>query len=160
MVYRQSTICRQTQRPTFASRMQAGPVSASKPKFWYLHWSWFQVVLVLHLSGASQSGLPWGVLPPALDGSWISRHIIHRWYWSWGGAISNSGHGFICFALLHIGIDGRQIVPMQGLAVPLPIPGPYHINWHIGIGLLFHNIFPIFPSVLNFVVALEGGYTD
>ena len=42
-------------------------VSASKPKFWYLHGSWFWVVHVLHLSGAGQSGLPWDVLPAVFD---------------------------------------------------------------------------------------------
>ena len=66
MVYRQSAICRQIQRPTHASQMPVSPVSASKLKFWYLHGSWFWVVLVPCLSGAGQSRLPWGVLPAAL----------------------------------------------------------------------------------------------
>ena len=49
---------------------------------------------------------------------------------------------------------------MQGLATPLPIPGVYHIDWYIGIGLPFHYIFPILPSVLYFMVAFEGSYMD
>ena len=48
--------------------MPAGPVSASKPNIQYVHGCWFQVVLVLHLSEAGQSGLPWGVLPAVLGG--------------------------------------------------------------------------------------------
>ena len=46
--------------------MLVSPVSASKPKFWYLHGSQFWVVLVLHLSRSGQSGLTWGVLPAVL----------------------------------------------------------------------------------------------
>ena len=42
--------------------MLVGPVLANKPKFQYLQGSQFLVVQVLHLSGAGQSGLPWGVL--------------------------------------------------------------------------------------------------
>ena len=68
MVYRQSTICRQTHRLTYASQMLASPVSTSKSKFQYLHGSWFWVVLVPSLSGAGQLGLPWGVLPTVLGG--------------------------------------------------------------------------------------------
>ena len=49
---------------------------------------------------------------------------------------------------------------MQGLAVPLPIPGAYHIDWYIGIVLPFHHIFPIFPSVLYLMVAFEGSCMD
>ena len=49
---------------------------------------------------------------------------------------------------------------MQGLAAPLPIPGAYHIDWYIGIGLLFHHILLVFPSVLNFMAALEGSDMD
>ena len=41
-------------------------VSACELKFWYLHGSQFQVVLVLCLSAAGQSRLPWGVPPAAL----------------------------------------------------------------------------------------------
>ena len=62
--------------------------------------------------------------------------------------------------LLYVRIDGEQIVPIQGPAVPFPITGMYHINWHMRIGPLFYNIFPIFPSMLNLVVTFEGGYTD
>ena len=47
---------------------------------------------------------------------------------------------------------------MQGLAVPFPTPGVYHINWYIRIGLPFYYIFPILPSALYFVMALEGSY--
>ena len=47
-----------------------------------------------------------------------------------------------------------------GPAAPFPIPGVYHINWYMGIGPLFHYIFPIFPSVLYLLTALEGSYTD
>ena len=65
-LYRQSTICRQTHRPTHASQMLVNPVSASRPKFWYFHGSWFLVVLVPHLSGVAQCGLPWGVLSTML----------------------------------------------------------------------------------------------
>ena len=46
--------------------MLVSPVFASKPKFQYLHGSQFQVALVPCLSGAGQSGLPWGVLPTVL----------------------------------------------------------------------------------------------
>ena len=46
--------------------MLVGPVSASKPKFQYLHRNWFQVVLVPCLSDEGQSRLFWGVLPAAL----------------------------------------------------------------------------------------------
>ena len=46
--------------------MAVSPVSANKPKFPYLHGSWFWVVQVLCLSGTGQSGLPWGVLPAVL----------------------------------------------------------------------------------------------
>ena len=49
---------------------------------------------------------------------------------------------------------------MQGLAAPLPIPGTYHIDWYIRIGLAFHNILPVFPSVLYFMVPLEGSDKD
>ena len=62
----QSTICRQTHKSSHASQMLVSPVSASKPKFWYLHGSQFWVVLVLWISEAGQSGLPWGVLPSVL----------------------------------------------------------------------------------------------
>ena len=92
--------------------------------------------------------------------SCISRCTIHRWHWSWRGGIPNSGQGFICFVLLYIRIDGKQIVPMQGPAAPFTIPGVYHTNWLIRIGPLFHNIFPIFPSILNFVMTFEGSYMD
>ena len=44
--------------------------------------------------------------------------------------------------------------------MPFPIPGVYHIDWYIGIGTLFNNIFPIFPSILYFVATFEGSYTD
>ena len=92
--------------------------------------------------------------------SCISRHTVHRWHWSWWGGIPNSGHRFVFPVQLYVRIDGKQIVSMQGPAVPFPIPGAYHINWYIGIGPLFHNIFPIFPSILNFVVTFQGGYMD
>ena len=62
--------------------------------------------------------------------------------------------GLFPFALLYVRIDGKQIVPMQGMAVPFLIPGAYHINRHIRIGPLFHKIFPIFPSILNFVTTV------
>ena len=67
MVYKQDSICRQIHRPTNASQMPDGLVSASKPKFWYLHRTQFQVVHVLHLSGAGWSRLPWNMLPAAFD---------------------------------------------------------------------------------------------
>ena len=157
MVYRQSTIHRQTHKPTHVSQMLVSPVSASKVKFQYLHGSRFWVALVLCLSEAGCSGLPWGVLPAVLGvtiprQSHISRHTIHRWHWSWRGGIPNSSHGFIHLTLLYIRIDGKQ-----GSPVPFPIPGGYQINW---IGPLFHNIFPIFPSILNFVMIFEGIYMD
>ena len=71
--------------------------------------------------------------------SCISRCTIHRWHMSWGGGIFNSSHGFIHFTLLFVRIDRKQIVPMQGLAALFPIPGAYHIKWHIRIGPLFHT---------------------
>ena len=43
MVYRQNMTWRQIHRPIHASQMPDGLVSASKPKFWYLHGSQFQV---------------------------------------------------------------------------------------------------------------------
>ena len=47
--------------------MLVSPVSATELKFQYLRGSWFLVVQVMHLSGAGQSRLPWGVLPAMLD---------------------------------------------------------------------------------------------
>ena len=78
--------------------------------------------------------------------SCISRCTIHKWCWSQGGDIPNSGHGFIHFALLYVRIDGEQIVPMQGLAASFPIPGAYHINWHIRIGH-FSTIYSLFSHL-------------
>ena len=49
---------------------------------------------------------------------------------------------------------------MQGPAVPLPIPGAYHIDWYIEIGPPLHYIFTNSPSVLYLMVALEGCYMD
>ena len=49
---------------------------------------------------------------------------------------------------------------MQGMAAPLPIHRMYHIHWQVWIGLLFHYIFPVFPPVLYFMSALEGGDVD
>ena len=49
---------------------------------------------------------------------------------------------------------------MQGPAVLLPIPAAYHIDWCIGIGLPFHHIFSIFPSVLYFMASFKGSYMD
>ena len=124
MVCRQSTICRQICRPTYASQLPVSPVFASKPKFWYLHGSQLWMVLVLHLSGAGWSGLPWGV-PPTVPGAdhprWtcISRcHYPHmaleskRWYFP----TLATGSSVLPYSMVRI--DGKQIVPMQGLAVP------------------------------------------
>ena len=44
--------------------------------------------------------------------------------------------------------------------MPFPVPGAYHIDWCIGVGLLFHYIFPIFPLILHFLATFEGGYMD
>ena len=67
MVYRQITTHRQIHRSTHASQMLVGPVLVNKPKFQYLHGSWFLVVQVPHLSGAGQSGLLWDVLSAKFD---------------------------------------------------------------------------------------------
>ena len=58
MVYRQDKTWRQIHRPTNASQMLGGLISASKPKIWYLQGSWFWVFCVPCLSEAGWSGLP------------------------------------------------------------------------------------------------------
>ena len=66
MVYRQNMTWRQIHTLIHVSQMLDRPISASKPKFWYLHGSQFWVFCTLHLSGAGWSRLLWGVLPAAL----------------------------------------------------------------------------------------------
>ena len=90
--------------------------------------------------------------------SCISRCTAHWWCWSWRGGILSSSNGFVLLILFYVRTDGKQIVLMQGPAAPFPIPGAYHINRYIGIGLLFHNIFPICPSILKIVMTFESGY--
>ena len=100
MVCRQSTICRQTHRHTYASQMLVSPVSPSKPKFWYLHGSQFWVVLVPCLSEAGQSGLLWGV-PPAVLGVTIPDDPASA------GTLSTDGAGVreVVFPTLAMGLS-------------------------------------------------------
>ena len=88
IVYRQNTICRQIHRPTYASQMPVGPVSANKPKFLYPPWK----LVPGGLSAMSEwSRLIWAALGCVICWVWcdhlrwscLSRCTTHRWHWSW-----------------------------------------------------------------------------
>ena len=76
MVCRQDMTWRQIHRPTNVSQMLDGLVSASKPKFQYLHRSSFWVFHVLCLSGAGWSRLPWVCYQLCL--MWPSQIALHQ----------------------------------------------------------------------------------
>ena len=85
---------------------------------------------------------------PSTDGIGAEvPHMLNPYHWchpqpaqSWDWWVANSFHA--------------------GSACTPPIPGAYHIDCYIGIGPPFHHILPVFPSVLYFMVALEGTDSD
>ena len=55
MVYKHDIRGRQMHRPTQASRILGGLISADSKKLWYHHGSWFHIVHVSCLTGAGWS---------------------------------------------------------------------------------------------------------
>ena len=164
MVHRQNMAWRQILRPIHTSQMLERLVSACEPKFWYLHGSWFWVVLVPHLSGAGQSRLPWGVLPAAF-GVTIPDDPVSA------GALSTDGTGVreVVFSTPAMGLSfsscsmlglmgSRQFHAESSCALPHPWSIPHKLaHWDRAT---FPQHIPYSPSILNFVMTFEGSYTD
>ena len=165
MVYRENITWRQIHRPTNVSQIPGGLVSASKPKFQYLHGSQFWIVCLPQLSGAGWS--PWDVLPAVLD------MIIPEGSAS-AGSLSTGGTGveaFVCSTptthVSHPALCWNWWVinsSYAGSCCTLPHPwGIPHklVHWDRP---LFHYRFPVLPSVLYWglllavVASAHGGW--
>ena len=66
-VYKHDIRWRQMHRPTHASKMPGGLISADSAKLWYHHGSWFCVACVPHLNRSGWSWLPWDMLSVVSD---------------------------------------------------------------------------------------------
>ena len=161
MVYRHDIKWKQIYRPTHTSRMLGRLVSANNTKFWYLHGCCFHVAHVSCLSGAGWSRLPWDVLPVVSDvaipdGSESADSLSTDETGAEVLVCSTPAMGASSMACYKLGgwwITNSSYAE-SGCTPPHPWGIPNRlVHW---VGSPFKHIFPIFLSILYFMVAFVG----